>query len=440
LLTTLRPYPNVLSSGVDTFKRQETIFLCLNLLLLTTLLWSHTIFTKQWGSPSAVLILTVVVGFVANLLELVWLRRLSRPVGQSVLTFVTWTSIGFNLCLGLLLSVLSNTRDSPYFVLMLIPILQAAFRFPILTLTGVVGVASAFNFVWIWAYFQTHQPYEPTELLEAAITSLTFAIVGFVVWLLVTDLRRKEERLAENILDLQRTREKLLLEEKLAAVGRLSSAIAHEIKNPVSLISTSIANARQLPVPQREEMYAIASEEADRLVALTSDFLSYAHPRSPKSVPMSVNDTIGYVSDACRAHAANRHITLEVEAPEPVTTQADPGQLQQALINLVLNAVESSPQGGQVKVRSYVEDHKLFIDTENTGKPIPEGDQALIFEPFYTTRPKGTGLGLSIARNIARAHGGDIVLTSNDAHRICFSLNLPFSNGNGNGNGRKATR
>ena len=205
-------------------------------------------------------------------------------------------------------------------------------------------------------------------------------------------------RLAENILDLQQTREKLLLEEKLAAVGRLSSAIAHEIKNPVSLISTSIANARQLRGPEQQEMYAIASEEAERLVALTSDFLSYAHPRSPKMVPTSVNDTIGYVGDACRAHAAQKHVTLQVEAPESVCANADPGQLQQALINLVLNAVESSPSGEQVTVKAYKKDHRLFIDTQNAGIQYTDGDQALIFEPFYTTRPKGTGLGLSIAR------------------------------------------
>ena len=435
LLKTLSPYPAFVSSGVNTFKRQETIFVCLNLLLLATLLWSHSIFTKLWGAPSGQLVLAIIVGFAANSLELVWLRRLSRPVTQSVFTIVTWSSIGFHLCLGLLLSVLSDTRDSPYFVLMLIPILQAAFRFPVITVAGVVGVASAFNFLWIWTYFLKHQPFEPTELLEAAITSLIFAIVGLVVWLLVADLRKKEERLAENILDLQQTREKLLLEEKLAAVGRLSSAIAHEIKNPVSLISTSIANARQLRGPEQQEMYAIASEEAERLVALTSDFLSYAHPRSPKMVPTSVNDTIGYVGDACRAHAAQKHVTLQVEAPESVCANADPGQLQQALINLVLNAVESSPSGEQVTVKAYKKDHRLFIDTENAGDPIPDGDQALIFEPFYTTRPKGTGLGLSIARNIARAHGGDIVLASNDARHICFSLSLPYFNGNGNGNG-----
>jgi signal transduction histidine kinase len=256
-----------------------------------------------------------------------------------------------------------------------------------------------------------------------------------VVWLLVRDLRQKEERLAKNLVDLQETREKLLLEERLAAVGRLSSAIAHEIRNPVSLISTAIATATHLSGPERDEMYAIASEEASRLVTLSTDFLSYANPRVPKMVPTSIADTVGYVSDACRAQASGKNVVLEVRSEEPLIAEADPGQLQQALINLVLNAIDAALPRSMVSIRAYARDHRISVDTENSGSPIPETEQTLIFEPFFTTKPKGTGLGLSIARNIARAHGGDLVLATNGPDRIRFSLSLPYSNG-GRGAGR----
>ncbi len=429
MLKRLYPNPTLLSSGLATFRHQESVLVSLNLLLLAVLLCLHTVFAKFWGEPSGRLMAVLALGFVLNVVELIWLQHLSQPLTLRDLAMVTWATIAVNLALALLLSVLSNTEDSPYFVLMIVPILQAAFRFSIVTVSSVVAFATVFNFTWVWVYYQHHQPVELTEYLEAGIASLVFAIVGFVVWLLVGDLRRKEDTLAKNILDLQEAREKLLLEEKLAAVGRLSSAIAHEIKNPVSLISTSIATAKQLGGSEREEMYAIASEEAERLVALTTDFLSYAHPRSLKPVATSVNDTVGYVNDACRAHASKKQVSLQVVISDPLSTEADPGQLQQALINLVLNAVEASDPGGKVTVKAYAQEHQLFIDTENSGAPIPESEQALIFEPFYTTRPKGTGLGLSIARNIARAHGGDIVLSSNQPQRICFSLTLPLSNG-----------
>ena len=429
VLKKLYPDPSLFTSGIAAFRRQETIFVNLNLLLLGILIFLHSIFGKYWGVPDRKLIGALVFAFLLNVVELAWLQFLSTPLSSRALAAITWTSILTNLGLAFVLSVLSNTDDSPYYVLMIVPILQAAFRFPIEVLTGVVTLAGSLNFLWVWFYFQRHQPLEVTEYLEAGIGTLMFAIVGFVVWLLVRDLRQKEERLAKNLVDLQETREKLLLEEKLAAVGRLSSAIAHEIRNPVSLISTSIATATHLSGPEKDEMYAIASEEASRLVTLSTDFLSYANPRVPKMVPTSIADTIGYVSDACRAHASGKNVSLEVRSEHPLITDADPGQLQQALINLVLNAIDAALPGSTVDIRASASGQRITVDTENTGAPIPETEQTLIFEPFFTTKPKGTGLGLSIARNIARAHGGDLVLATNGTDRVRFSFSLPYSNG-----------
>ena len=429
VLKKLYPDASLFTSGLAAFQRQETIFSSLSLLLIGILWCLHSVFSKYWGVPDNKLIGTLVLAFLLNTLELAWLQFLSKPLSMKALAAITWAAILVNLTLAFTLAVLSNTDDSPYYVLMIVPILQAAFRFPIAVLSGVVTLAGCLNFLWVWFYFQRHQPLEVTEYLEAGIGTLTFAMVGFVVWLLVRDLRQKEERLAKNLLDLQQAREKLLLEEKLAAVGRLSSAIAHEIRNPVSLISTSIATAKQLSGSEKDEMYEIASEEAARLVSLSSDFLSYAHPRAPKMVPTSIPDTVGYVSDACRAHAAGKGVTLKVVSDEPLLAETDPGQLQQALMNLVLNAIDAAPTQSTVTVRTYTQDGHIHVDTQNGGMPIPQAELALIFEPFFTTKPKGTGLGLSIARNIARAHGGDLVLATNDQDRIRFSLSLPSPNG-----------
>jgi signal transduction histidine kinase len=98
-------------------------------------------------------------------------------------------------------------------------------------------------------------------------------------------------------------------------------------------------------------------------------------------------------------------------------------------MNLVLNAIDAAPTQSTVTVRTYTQDGHIHVDTQNGGMPIPQAELALIFEPFFTTKPKGTGLGLSIARNIARAHGGDLVLATNDQDRIRFSLSLPSPNG-----------
>jgi two-component system, NtrC family, sensor histidine kinase HydH len=294
---------------------------------------------------------------------------------------------------------------------------------------GVVSIADFYNFFWVWQYFQHHPPLDLGEYFEAGITSLTFLIVGVLVWYLVNDLRRKEQDLAHNLLELEGTREKLLQEEKLAAVGRLSSAIAHEIRNPVSMIASSLVTAKQLAGAEREEMFEIASEEAARLVTLTTDFLAYARPRPPRPTLSAVTVSVAYVADACRAHASQKGVHLRAEGPETATAMVDSGQLQQALINLVMNAVEASPVNATVWLRVQASEKQVCIDVENQGTPIPEPTRSRIFEPFFTTRPQGSGLGLAIARNIARAHGGDLTLAANRPDSIRFSLTLPTGDG-----------
>ena len=134
--------------------------------------------------------------------------------------------------------------------------------------------------------------------------------MGVLVWLLLADLRGKETRLANNLLELERAREQLLREERLAAVGRLSSAIAHEIRNPVAMIASSIATAKQLTGEERDETFAIAADEANRLSNLTTDFLDFARTRPLNLSEIAVGDVVGYVADASRAHASKKGISF----------------------------------------------------------------------------------------------------------------------------------
>src|SRR5262249_14910181 len=127
-----------------------------------------------------------------------------------------------------------------------------------------------------------------------------------LVWFLVNHLRQKEIGLAENLLEFTKTRERLLQEEKLAAVGSLSATIAHEIRKPVAMISSSLATAIRSPLSpsEREEMFDIGAKEADRLERLTNDFLAYAKPRAPQFQAANVMDTLAYVAGVC-THCGN---------------------------------------------------------------------------------------------------------------------------------------
>jgi len=428
------PTRSLLASDLSSFRRQESILILLNLLILVVLFSLHLYFAAFWGKPAPLLIAAVGIGIVLKTTEWLWLQRLSRPLKPTELAALTWASIALNVTLASVLAVLTDKEDTPYFVLMVVAVLEAAFRFELIAVVGVITAVDVSLFWQVWVFYAKHPPTDVGEYYEAGITSLLFAIVGVLVWLLLSDLRRKEIRLANNVLELEHAREQLLREEKLAAMGRLSSAIAHEIRNPVAMIASSIATARQLSGAEREEMFGIASDEAHRLSQLTTDFLDYAATRRPNLAETSVADTVAYVADASRAHASQKGIHFEVDVRERHTVRADAGQLQQALMNLLLNAVDASPVGGTINLRSHDldshdGDHRICIDVENAGLPIPEPALSRIFEPFFTTKPRGTGLGLAIARNIARAQGGDLVLADNGPDRVCFSLILPLFNG-----------
>ena len=408
------------------YRRQRSAFIILNIAILVVVFALHESFSSFWGKPTLSLIAAVGGAVILNFVEFLWLMKLQEIPSRVTRVLVSWTAILVNLVLAFLLSHMTDNEDSPYFVLLLVPILEAAFRFHLITVIGIVSISDFLLFLWVWDFFRHHPPVDVGEYFEAGITSLMFIVVGILVWQLVNDLRRKQANLASNLLELERTREQLLQEEKLAVVGRLSSAIAHEIRNPVAMISSSLATAAQLTGVEREEMLNIASEESTRLVALTTDFLAYARPRSPSLELHSIGDTVQYISDACRAHASLRRIQLKADCLPSTLARIDPGQLQQALINLVMNAIDAAPDDTSVTLSSVVEGNAVLIRVENQGPEIPESTRSRMFEPFFTAKPRGTGLGLAIARNIARAHGGDLFLSENRQDKVCFSISLPL--------------
>jgi signal transduction histidine kinase len=415
-------------SDLPSFRRQETVFIILNLGLLAALLLMHTLSASFLGRPSRALVLVLSAVFLANVFELVWVRGLKKELKASRLSLLTWSSIGLNLAAAGVLSVLANHEDSPYFTLAVVPVLLAAFRLSLTAVLTVVGIATFLNFASTEFFFRQHPPADFGEYFEAGIATLVWSLVGLLVWLLVEQIRENESNLARNLLELKQARAKLLEEETLAAVGRLSSAIAHEIRNPVAMISSSLAMAKRSHSgsEQQDEMCDIAAREAVRLEKLTTEFLSYARPRTPETAPTLVHDTLAYVASVCRAHAGDKQVKIEIDVPESLQAELDPAQIQQALLNLVMNAIDASPQGGTVRLKSDWDGFsEVRVWVTNNGAQIPAPVVPRIFEPFFTTKARGTGLGLSIARNIARAHGGDLSISSNQPDSVGFCLRLP---------------
>ena len=426
----------VLSSDAESFKRQEALFVILNLFVLAVLLLTHSVFSSYWGSPPVDLIVVLAIGFFLNVCELIWVQ--TRPGGLSpmAITVLTWGAIVMNMLLAFILAALSDRQDLEYFALLVVPVLESAFRLPWYATVVVVSVAGSLDFFWVWWYFESHPPVVIGEYFEAGTISLIYVVMGLLVWLLVNNLRQGQQKLRQSLDELVQTKRRLSSEEKLAAIGRLSSGIAHEVRNPVAMISSSLESVLHddLDDPARREMLGIAARESSRLEKLTSDFLAYARPDNLERQACELLEILEYVAAVCRPHAARESVTISVSAPAGVTVMVDPERVQQALLNLLKNAMEASTRGGAVCITGSGNGDEVRIDIENGNGPIAGNVVDLLFEPFFSTKPNGTGLGLAISRKIARAHEGDVMLAANDVHLVRFSITLPVgyrANGRG---------
>lgn len=420
-----------LTPGTDSedLRKQQTAFCVLTLFVLAVLLVLHTLFASILGEPSLWLVLLLGVGFSLKIAELVWLHSPNRCLTEPALRLETAFSILVMFVLTAFLAYLTNRDDSPYFVLLAIPILQCAYLFGLVTTVLTIASADAMIVFWLWHFFLLHPPARATEYLEAGMISVIYILMGLLVWFLVNQLKSNQKILSTSLIDLRATRERLVNEEKLAAVGRLASGIAHEIRNPVAMIASALSTANQVATPtdERQEMFAIASRESVRLEHLTADFLTYARPTTPKRSPVDMKELLTYVGDVTKMHAATHSITVTSKLANELLAEVDVSLVEGALLNLTLNAIDATSENGLIELSATANKNTFRIDVQNSGSAITSSDLERIFEPFFTTKPTGTGLGLAIAKGIAKAHGGDVWVSSNEDGRVTFSMTLAGS-------------
>ena len=220
--------------------------------------------------------------------------------------------------------------------------------------------------------------------------------------------------------------------ERLAALGGMAAVLAHEIRNPLGGIKglAQFLGEKRWEDPAQTEMVRAIAGEATRLERLVNDLLTYARPRPPEGRPTDVPATLREVVAMAQpaADAAGVKTALHVSDALP-SVQADPDQMKQLFANLVLNAIQSMPDGGAVTVavrtRNGGRGSAIEVRVADSGPGISEGDLPHIFEPFYTTRTKGTGLGLAICRQIAEAHGGTIQVAGTGPQGTTIAATIP---------------
>jgi two-component system sensor histidine kinase HydH len=226
--------------------------------------------------------------------------------------------------------------------------------------------------------------------------------------------------------------EKVKRSEKLAAIGELAAGVAHEIRNPLSSIRGFAQFLRHSlkDKPQEKEYAETMVTEVDRINRVVTDLLTFARPMAIEISPTDITDLIEHSVRLVEADALAREITIKRKISDLTRLPMDANQITQALLNLLLNALQAVPPKGQIEIGAYLDasDSQLHLWVKDNGPGIPSTQIEKVFEPFYTTHEKGTGLGLSIVHKIAENHNGEIRVNSppkGSTRGCCFSIILP---------------
>ncbi len=220
----------------------------------------------------------------------------------------------------------------------------------------------------------------------------------------------------------------LLQAEKMAAAGRLSASIAHEVNNPLQSVQNCLhlAGREDLEPEKRKEYFELASSELDRLSMTVQRMLDFYRPGAAKPQPVQLGELLGYVINLTNKQLGERGIHVKCEVPATLPpVSAVSSQIQQVFINLILNAFDAMPDGGSLRISGRARPGGVEVLFQDTGRGIAREEQSSIFEPFFSTKEGGTGLGLTVSYNIVTAHGGTLELIPDHGKGACFRVFLP---------------
>ncbi|MCG3174507.1 MAG: Sensor histidine kinase RcsC [Myxococcota bacterium] len=268
----------------------------------------------------------------------------------------------------------------------------------------------------------------PGEYDTGQLASLCFQLST-----LIENMKLAED-LRASYAELKSAQDELIKAGKMAALGEMSAIVAHEVRNPLAVIFNSLGPLNRILKPQgdAEMLLRIINEEATRLNRLVTDLLDFARPLAAQRRQILAQDLLGRTSEAIRnipRNGGGQRLEIQNYYAENAAVYVDAHFIQQALINLILNAFSASPPDGKVILRAEPAvvggyDYMILTVSDQGAGMTPEV-RARAFEPFFTTNALGTGLGLSLVRKIVEAHDGSIELESEPGKGATFRLRLP---------------
>lgn len=410
---------------------RDVPFIQIALFLLLLLLWF--IFQQGWvlvlGAASLLLLMAYHL-YVDIRLKEQSLANIHIVLYLALCTFVVWSTRA------------SGNEESPFWIVFFLPIVVTASQ---KSLKATLATCSAALVLFI-AHVPPEMYLEVQERKEALPELVGFGVmfylVGTMVQMLAQQIRRQlalkvqlnekllenQQRLKDSLARLEAAEESLRIKERLASLGEMSAGIAHEIRNPLGIISSSAQLLdREIANADARQLLDIIQEESSRLNGLITDFLTFGRQLDPHCQVTDMEALIVRAMDQLRPAAEHKDIILEFGRQcGDCRAEVDADMLQQVLLNLLLNALQATPPGGSIRISLARSAEHLFLHVRDTGCGIPPDIIGKVFDPFFTTKSDGTGLGLANAYKIIESHDGTLEVVSRVEEGTTFSIKLPL--------------
>ena len=351
-----------------------------------------------------------------------------HPPQPTTRTRLLWIAI--KLALAFMLIGYTDSINSVYWPLLLLPVVSAATMFGVIGTTLCAALAGAAYLVFlVWVR-------DPSEVIVDTLPRLVLlAIIGNLATSVAEDLRsqtRKSRAAAEQLaaanLQLQQAEEEKRRADRLAALGQLSAVLAHELRIPLSTIRASSEMLTRSLTAENEvarEVAGFIATEVDRCNSLITRFLQFARPLQLQATPADLAQTLDRAVALAEREAPGIAFYRNYQ-PDIPPFAFDAELLEHVFYNLLINAAQASPPGGAVTVKTRTGGADAEVSVIDRGCGIDPAHRDNIFNPFFTTKPQGVGLGLAIVAKIIDEHGGNIAVESEPGKGSIFRVILPM--------------
>jgi len=273
------------------------------------------------------------------------------------------------------------------------------------------------------------EDYKTIFRIQILVIITCTVLMGALFVVLVFVVKRGESIIQRRAMDRLRLKERLARAERLSSLGEMAAGISHEIRNPLGIIRSSaeLLKKKAAKVDPTNTIPDIIVEESSRLNSIVTDFINYAKPRSPNFAPCRVAEVIEKNITFLEPQVNQQGYVIQKNYQNSLPEiMADSTMLYQSFLNILINAMQSMPNGGRILVEISSNDHLLTVHFDDEGKGIPPENLEKIWDPFFTTKDMGTGLGLGIVKNIIESHGGSIQIVNRPVHGARVTIELPL--------------